>query len=601
MAEFNSDADKKKWKSLQNNAGVSLAAIASGKANSADIQRVRTALNGLSSLAAMTFDEAVSAAEVQAKKFQTQLEKLEGLTSDQAFEKALGQALSAVAPDLVKQIEDALSLELLQHNEDLSRTMGSRFDQFEDLLPKKGEQVTGDDLLAAASIAAEESARLIDQQWAQRESGFIAKISDAFRITLRDFVRDVSAARRQGGVSRVPQLGYAGGGTLVDTASRFAPARDANVVDVQARAVGSPTALPSPSGVQPRDGVAVSMTKSTEDAIMSAAAQQTALYQKLLDFLQHPQDSKAAGDDDEEKKADTWWRSFRGWMGDKYDSAKKAMRDNKSWLSALGTALLTMVTAPELYESIGQIITKYLTWENVKSAVLSAWDYLKEKGQAVIDWIMDKLGLSKKDKGDEKKSSTSAPTADTYRQDAAQGHMPGTSAQAMGIQPVTSSATAPVTAPTPGAMTPVPGSNGAPGANGAPGIAGMAVPGSAASTVNVANSLVSGPNAGMAVTANGTFAVNTTNSGGKSYLTQGGMFQAPGQSNTVSQTDKPVSITPGATTPPPLPANSGQDGIGTGDNRPMKGTAQVGITSFGFTAGIDDSLVMMNSRYFSGG
>jgi hypothetical protein len=147
VAQFNSEQERKKWASLQNSAGASLNNIVQGKAQTADFQRVSTVLNGLNALAAQVFAEAVSAAEVQAKKFQaaanaaTQQRDLTTLT---AYEVALNDALKKVAPDIVEQIKDVLALEFLESTEELNRNIGGRFTNLEGMLPPQDLPTTND-------------------------------------------------------------------------------------------------------------------------------------------------------------------------------------------------------------------------------------------------------------------------------------------------------------------------------------------------------------------------------------------------------------------------------------------------------------------------
>jgi hypothetical protein len=140
MAKFSSDYEKRKWESLQNSAGASLTNIVQGRATSSDFQRVTTVLNGLNGLAAQTFAQAVSAAEVQAKKFEATYEKVrndQAIDTLSSFEMALNAQLKPLVPEILSGVREIFALELIDSNDELERNLGHKFEHLQDLLPPK--------------------------------------------------------------------------------------------------------------------------------------------------------------------------------------------------------------------------------------------------------------------------------------------------------------------------------------------------------------------------------------------------------------------------------------------------------------------------------
>jgi len=144
------------------------------------------------------------------------------------------------------------------------------------------------------------------------------------------------------------------------------------------------------------------MSKSAEAAIVAAATAQTRLHSDIRDMLQGVAKGGtgsggggAAGgaDEDEDKKADVWWRSFGKWVGDKYDSAKSKVDTATSWLGTLATGLMSVLLAPQMYETIAKKAKELLTWDNIKTAAAEAWNYMYDKGKDILSWVSDKLGL----------------------------------------------------------------------------------------------------------------------------------------------------------------------------------------------------------------
>lgn len=593
MANFSSDADRKKWAALQNSAGASLSNIVAGKASTADFSKVATVLNGLNSLAAQVFAQAISAAEVQAKKFEAQSDKLGDALrlrdndTLSAYEKALNQALGQVAPDIVESLREIIELQSIETNDAIEKMVGGKFSEFAGLLPQDPPSV--DDLLAANQLLAEQISDEDERKWPAREKSLLDKIGDVFKSVIMGAAQEMrgksSGAHQQ--ATNYPRLA--------------APSADWELVDdhdVASQAMAlvgggsqhqqSPQALLSapatantttgastlPAG---REGPNIALSEGAERQIQQAAHDQTQLYQKLLDFLKGGKDggtggSEADEEEEEEKKADTWWRSFRNVVGDAGEKYKKFKDENGGWLSALGKALALMIMDPQLFKYFGDQIEKYLTWDNVKSVVSTAWDWVSKQASSVVDWVMDKLGLSKKDDPmskltPEQKKKAQSSAAD----DAAAG----------------------------GAYIPV-----APqlDKNGKP-VQQMGPPSSAMSA---------GADFKHSYTQGWEATKDLFGFGGNSSTTVGGPTVGGNRSsvvnnaaptsttNTVAVDANPVTMKPGTTTLPPGTQAAPSAPAGTGDNRPTKGAPQMGMSSFGFHTGIDDSLMMMNTPYFAG-
>lgn len=626
MAEFKSAAEKKKWDSLQHQAGHSLHQIAQGKATSADFQRVSNTLSGLNKLAQQVFDEAVSAAEVQAKKFQAQydtaLEKLKADEKDQdltAYEQALNKVLLERNPDLIQAIHEAITLELFQQSEDLEKSIGGKFDSIKDLLPPK-DLPTVDDTLAAGDLLVEKLSSLDDSKWERRSGGLLDKIGSLFRDTLQDIADQVMRSRQQGSAPESHRPRLAGPSralkdNVIDMEDVGAPPQlqkanqlvaDDPMVELQKlmQLTGPAPAMTSmSSGALPKNTAepTIQMSPKTEATISQAAEDQTSLYTELINFLKNPAQAMAnsggsgfggagggSGQDKEEsedEKADTWWRSFRNWMGDKYDKAKDWSKDNKGWLSSLGTLLTTMLLDPQLFEQIGSLIGKYLSWDSVKDAALGAWSYLKDKGTSVVDWVMDKLHIKDAANYVEDKYKKTKEAVSNAKDTVVKGASSALNKveNFFGGGDQTQNTTNNTTLNKNGSSTTKAGTSPAKAA--APSAAGsapaLAVPPSAAglsSTTVQSPTLNGGSNRSSVIN-------NTTNANGPT---------------TVAADGKPMSVTPGITAQAPGTAPLDGGGQAAQSGLPSKGSPQISMSSFKFHSSVDDSLPMMNTTFFTG-
>ena len=622
MPQFSSDADRKKWESLQNSAGTSLTAIVQGRASSSDFQRVATVLNGLNGLAANVFSQAISAAEVQAKKFQAQYEGALNLRDNQtlsAFEIAMNDQFAKIVPDITATLKEIIELSNLESNEDLTRTIGGRFSDLADLLPSK-DLPTTNDLLAANDLLAEQISSQDDLKWEAREDSLVNRITDAFRSTLRDLADSINRERaaRSGGQSK-PN----------DVKRLMAPAQHAHhadweVMDVdeaplitQAHALlggpseetahevmnapGQPGGTVTASSTLPtgKEGPTISLSTRAENAITKAASDQTDLYKQLLDFLTNPADAAGAQGkqdtkDDEEEKADTWWRSFRNWTGDIGKKYKDFKKDNGGWLETLGSALALMILDPTLFKTLGDLIEKYVTWDNIKSAVSTAWDWVVSQGENVVDWVMSKLGLDKVDQ------KTATSDKEGGKDLATTPTKPGdkTHADFKNLTPEQQAQMAQFDAANkdknPNAVAVGDPSTGGHSSweSKVAGWFGVKLGSSAIDKSAIANTDTNpnSPTYGQSTVVD----PSSVSGSGRSSLTAG-----PGSPQSTMTVDgNPVKFNLGTTTAPPGSGTSGDIGPGF-DSRNIKGSPQSGITSFGYNAGIDDSIHMMNTPYFT--
>jgi len=627
MAQFSSDFERKKWASLQNSAGASLNNIVQGRAQAADFQRVSTVLNGLNSLAAQVFAEAVSAAEVQAKKFEAQYQNItyqRDLDTLTAYEKALNEALKSVAPDIVDQLKDVFALELLESNEELTRTIGGRFSDLADMLPPQ-DLPTTNDVLAANELLVEQLSATDDEKWKVRESSLVEKISDAFGSVLRNFAemakrdRDSRAYANPSpmGGGAVPRLGGPSPNwEVMDEAPLLSQARTmlggprAEIPAIEAfnaPTAGTGTVAGSATLAAGKEGPKIALSEHAESAITQAASDQSNLYKQLLAFLTgNGAGGAGAGGgsgggqeqskDDEEEKADTWWRSFRNMTGDMGKKYKDFKKDNAGWLGSLGSALTLMILDPKLFKSFGDMIEKYVTFDNIKKVVVGAWDWVSEQGKSVLDWVMDKLGIGGMAKTVGSKVSSAAHTV----ADKAKGAANWVEGK-LGIG--NSKAGAATKGGTSSSGTGVLSSVASGAKNVASGVA-SAVGSGASALINAKSSTgfaskYSGPAphaGGSTNTSTTSVAGSTINVGGnRSSITNKPIADA----GTQAVPANPAVMSPGATTAPPGAGNSGSLPSAT-NTQNIKGTPQVGVTSFGFHTGMDDSLNMMNTSYFTG-
>lgn len=672
MAQFSSDADRKKWESLQNSAGSSLEAIVHGRASNSDFQRVATVLNGLNGLAANVFSQAVSAAEVQAKKFEASYENVLATRDNEtltAFELALNDQLSKLAPDIVGSLKEIIEMSALESNDDLTRSMGGRFSDIESLLPPRdlptvNDLLTANDLLAdqinqANKLLADAEYQEEDAKWEKRESSLVEKIADAFRDTLRDLAETINRERaaRAGpspaaGGHHVPRLtGQArydaikrvdvkdiGLPPLLQHANQMitdpeeelrklneltgteqgAPESDENGLTTT-----SPSTLP-----KGRESPTISLSQKAENAITTAAQDQTTLYSKLLDFLSggpaeqggkgHGQEQ---GHDEEEEKADTWWRSFRNWMGDPAKKYKEFKKDNAGWLKALGSALALMILDPQLFKSFGEMVEKYLTWDNLKSAVSTAWDWVYKQGASVVDWVMSKLGLDKAiDKQEADASRKDGPdsgakqtqsTIDRLKDPAVQAAIKAHNDEYAKTHPADKNPNATMPDLRSDAEKKESGSWQSSVNNFLGKTIGYRFDKGSDATVNKSmgtkgedggytfttgdSSASSSSSVGPSSSTNSVDASSVSAASNRSSLTS----NTTNNQSTQSVPGTPVKMTPGTTTTAPGSATSVAPAGGS-DGRTIKGSPQVGIGSFGFNASIDDSLTMMNTSYFTG-
>jgi hypothetical protein len=602
MAAFNSDQAKSKWQSLQNSAGPSLSAIVQGRGNAADFSRVASVLNTLNGLAAQVFAQAVSAADQQAKKFGAQYENIlrdQSAKDLTAYEIALNEALATVAPDVIDNVREIIEAS----NDELTRTLGGRFDGLQEMMPPK-DLPTTDDLLAANELLAEQLTKGLAQEddvvWERRSDGIVAKVLAGFQSLIEQMAGSRGGSPSRSPVARAP-LALAGPSGFHDLDDDGMDPREANLASHALAMISAPashdivdvndykeelnhTAASSGALTNGKESPTLSLSSGAEKQIQVAAAAQTDLYSKLLEFLTHTgKESEADEEAEEEKKADTWWRSFKNWSKGKSDKVKEFGKENSGWLGALGSALALAMLNPQIFKYFGDQIEKYLTWDNLKGAVGTAWDWVKDQGTAVIDWVLEKLHIGGTKPQAKLTSAAQAQVNAMSPTDQLKG-IGGPKTQAAHILSMESTPGDPTTLSDQGKK-----------------LLASADP----ATKKEFESMKYDNESGLQRVERGFGMMGASISNAFSSPTSATRSSVTSTTNnnaapTTAVDATNVTMKPGVTTNPPGVQSAAPGAAGTGDQRPTKGAPQMGSSSFGFQTGISDSLMMMNTPYFSG-
>ncbi len=413
MAKVNNSTAQNKWDSLKGSAGVSLSHIVQGKASSSDFQRVQNVLSQQSSLASQIFSQAVSTAEKQAQKFQASYKSVLDKDNKEllsAFEVAMNAELQKVTPDLVGQLKEIIEMSVTSSNEELDKSIGSKFDAFKEFLPKEKDVPSMHDILAANAQQAAEIHSDALVRWERQEPALLEKIAGVFQSTLRNLAETINrekAQRAQGGSGKLALAGprgHSGGPLMLHGAAAEAGDKPSvlargmsllhgpsgeGAADVDAKDVGG-----SQHGGGGSSTMVVALNPAAQRELTTAAQAQTDFYSRVKSLLPSPgQEGKGDAENEgkEEKKADTWWRSFKNWFGDDEDKKKKKS-DKFSWIKDLGAMLALMILNPKLFQTIGDGIKKLLTWENLKGAAEASWDWVKGMASGVMESIANLLG-----------------------------------------------------------------------------------------------------------------------------------------------------------------------------------------------------------------
>jgi hypothetical protein len=421
--KFRSDAERKKWDALQHNAGHSISKIAEGKGQPQDFQKIEKTLEGLSKLAKRVFSDAVKAAEAQVNIVQKA--NLKKTKEDQAeFSKAVGEVLKEQMPEILAKIKDIIEIESLDQDTRFEKTLSSQLNSFASFLPPKDIPTT-DDVMAIHEASLEQQGTTDDRKWDSRQRKLVDSITDSVAAVIKATilsaamasVSPAAAARYstpllgapQASSSRAasqdwdlddePTVGRRGSSMLSGAHTRDTASSPWELTDDEPRAQTKyNTGLTTVHDVgnalvksgAPGGGQSTALTSIAQSlGTLALAGPATAATAATTGA---PAAAGAAAEDDE-KTADVWWRSFGTWIGDKYESVASKADTAKGWLAALGTGLMSILLAPQLYETIAKKAKELLTWDNIKKSAEGAWNLMYDKGSELIKWVTDKLGL----------------------------------------------------------------------------------------------------------------------------------------------------------------------------------------------------------------
>jgi hypothetical protein len=627
-SKANNSTAQNKWDSLKGSAGVSLSRIVKGNASSSDFQRVQNILSQQSSLASQIFKQAVSTAESQAKKFQASYQAVLDKDNKEllsAFEVALNSELQKVTPDLVGQLKEIIDMSNASSNEEMDKSIGSRFEAFKEFLPKEKDVPSMQDILSANARLAAEIHSDAQIRWERQEPQLLEKIAGAFQNTLRTLAETINREKAQraqaaNGGSRGERLlaNPDGHGTLMlgGPAAQPEPERESvlsrgmslvhgpkgEVTDVDAKDVGG-----SQSGSSGSSTMVVALNPAAQRELTTAASAQKDFYTRVKSLLPSTAKGGAAGDAEEEgkeeKKADTWWRSFKNWFGDD-DKKKKDKGDKFGWIKTLGAMLALMILNPKIFQSIGEGLKKLLTWDNLKGAAEKSWDWVKGVASSVMEAIANMLGGTMKTPtqadatkakeggkdltttankpGDKKHADINNLTPEQKKQFASFGAANKESSEGPGWL---NSGLSMIGVTTP-AMKDY----------------NLAHTDTNARSPTYGHIIVDGKDKGknpdFKPATPTTTAVQSAGSGRSSVgstASKATPSPSAGGSSTISESPS-VKSSPGVTVPA---GGANQPTGGAAAMQPQKGSPQVGIGSFGFNATNSDSLTLMNTYHFT--
>jgi hypothetical protein len=629
--KVNNSTAQKKWDSLKGSAGVSLSRIVQGSATSSDFQRVQNVLNQQSSLASQVFAQAVSAAEVQAKKFEKSymavLDKDNKELLSQ-FEVAMNSELRKITPDIVGQLKEIIEMSVLQSNEDLDKSISGKFESLREWMPKEKDVPTVHDLLAANDLLAERVQSDMDLAWGRREQDLLDKIADVFEGTLRNLAerinkekaeraRSAHGAYNQAHGGNVPLLGHSGGAVpMLEHQAVERPSILSQGMSLLRgpEAAGAAAAVAAQGGSQAAttgsSTMVVALSPAAQHELTTAAGSQKEFYDRVKALLP-AEGQKGHGDAEEEgkeeKKADTWWRSFKNWFGDDEEKKKKKSSDKFGWIKDLGAMLSLMILNPKLFQTIGQELKKLLTWENLRGAAEKTWDWVKGMTSSVMEAISNMLGGTMKSP-----TQTDVRNAKSGKKDLATTKaIPGDKKHAdiNNLTPAQKKQMADMD------KANKEGSEGPGWINSALSMVGVNTP--AMKDYNLAHT-DSNPNSktyghiiigGQDKGKNPDFTPQTSVTNAASSAGAGRSSVKPplpasmptGSNASTTFSEAPsVKYSPGVS----LPSGSAPGSTAAGGSaamQPQKGAPQMGIGSFGFNAANSDSLTLMNTYHFTAG
>jgi hypothetical protein len=426
--KFRSDYERKKWAALQSSSNASIKSIVSGKGTSADVQRVSNTLGQMSKLSQQVFDEGVEAVADAAKEAVKALNERRvskgkaPLTADafgKLFEDAFARQMKKEVPPLLQDIHDTLLIELYEQDDRFRSTLANQFDRFKEHMAS-GDVPSTDDMIALFDLNREITFKQEDILWKQREEGLLEKIADTFKDTLREVAAAVQASRQRTGggspfgarSSRLAIEGPKGGWEVVDVdpktheavndlkalndmSAGSTPAAESSgllsVVKHHVPLLGGPKAAAA-SGALAESGSTlpmVSLSEKADAAIITAAEQQTAFHERIADALDQNERDKQDDEEDKDEEQTNWFRKLRSYIGDKY----KAATGSSNWWEAAAKTLLLAMTDPGLFDAISKKVSEILTWDNINKVLHSTIEWVWQKGNDMVEWVLGKIGL----------------------------------------------------------------------------------------------------------------------------------------------------------------------------------------------------------------
>jgi hypothetical protein len=344
MAQFRTDKENIKWNSLQDHSGTTINKVLKGVATSANLKSLASSLHSLDPLAGKLFDSFITASNITAHSVAD--------STKHHIDEILNRILSQQFPEVLRQIKSILQ---------------SSTSQIESKLPPK-DLPTVDDLLASNELLLEK----IQEQDDALYDRITAMVSDSFTkavtgLKVKIRFSDIEPQQKQ---------------SIYDKAlSLLGNPPPASQSSTQVLA----NLPPSNTNNQIIRSRVSSMGKNSHEKFYARIEQ--LFRSSLSDIMESSKYSKA-----EEKKANIWWKAFK-YTASGIIKAPSKLTDliPGGWLTLIGGTLLSMLLTPQLWKTMGSLIQKYVTWNNITGIVKKAWDFVKTESQSAIDYVWNKL------------------------------------------------------------------------------------------------------------------------------------------------------------------------------------------------------------------
>lgn len=409
MAKFSTSQEQNKWDALEGSSKTSFDKLLKGTASDTDLEKLSVVAANYSDLAKSIFESGLAAIDeradylyMQAQEKRNKAKKPE-LTPDQVenlHKSSKKRAMKELSPELLDTIEEIESslADVSQDVHDATTVNTSEFNKLNDFLHnfRDSDKKDSEELSAKLSAKLDKAEAKATKKTKAKAKGIGPGLSPNFFTDSTDdfFNSDDLVESVENNSSNhdllnkfVASFNKKPSFNLDDINDSYIDKFLASYTGTNKNNLTSSLAIDK-NEVKNSSSVNSSFNLSSKtDNLFGKAFNASAKTNNDLD-LYVKNKSSGPKEKSEANSEDSWFAKLKRMFG--FDKPKRG-KGNSGFMDTLMTGLGLLLMSPQILSSVGDMVSKFFTWDAIKSTLSTAFDFVKNTGSNIISTVVDKV------------------------------------------------------------------------------------------------------------------------------------------------------------------------------------------------------------------